>query len=268
MATHHALPLSGGGLNLKVVGSTTQPTSPKENTIWVNTSVSIGNYQFCSTEPSVRPDGSALSNGDIWIEVSSISDVSCNISKKSKLLLSPIECRQYISGAWVVKPAKSYIDGQWTDWVYYLYGNGSLTTGCIFSRPYVDYSLFDTYNNQITISIPVAGQAKNPIYIGHKVDLTNKSTVEMSVLNRTSTNYGWCGIIVTDTATIENDALDGYNDVSSKYVVRTLDKDSKHCFTQTLDVSSLTGEYYVWFGFMIFHSNATGSVIIDEVKVY
>ena len=41
----------GGGLNFKIVGGTTEPTSPKENTIWVNTGNKISNWIFSSSDP-------------------------------------------------------------------------------------------------------------------------------------------------------------------------------------------------------------------------
>lgn len=45
---------SGEGLNFKVVGGTTQPASPKENTIWVNTDTEITSWDFSVTEPLRR----------------------------------------------------------------------------------------------------------------------------------------------------------------------------------------------------------------------
>lgn len=49
--------VSGGGgaaLNFKVVGGTTQPSNPKENTIWVNTSQEITSLDFGVTAPCPR----------------------------------------------------------------------------------------------------------------------------------------------------------------------------------------------------------------------
>ena len=44
---------AGGGasLNFKVVGGTAAPASPKENTVWVNTSTAITGWAFCMEEP-------------------------------------------------------------------------------------------------------------------------------------------------------------------------------------------------------------------------
>ena len=58
----------GGGLNLKVVGGTTQPTNPRENTIWVNTTTAITGYvqrradieDTYSARHSLRPAQRAL----------------------------------------------------------------------------------------------------------------------------------------------------------------------------------------------------------------
>lgn len=47
----------GGGvnpLNFKVVGGTSAPSNPKENTIWVNCSLNITSWDFSATEPQRR----------------------------------------------------------------------------------------------------------------------------------------------------------------------------------------------------------------------
>ncbi len=41
----------GASLNYKIIASTTQPSSPKENTIWVNTATPINEYAFSSENP-------------------------------------------------------------------------------------------------------------------------------------------------------------------------------------------------------------------------
>ena len=48
---------SGGtSLNFKVVGNP-KPTSPKENTIWINTDVPITGYHFSATQPETMAEG-------------------------------------------------------------------------------------------------------------------------------------------------------------------------------------------------------------------
>ena len=44
---------SGAGLNFKVVGGTTQPSNPSENTIWVNTDKEIAGWIFSAKNPFI-----------------------------------------------------------------------------------------------------------------------------------------------------------------------------------------------------------------------
>lgn len=58
---------AGGGasLNFKVVGGTTEPVSPKENTIWVNTDQKITSWHFGAEEPNVY-NIETISSDDIY----------------------------------------------------------------------------------------------------------------------------------------------------------------------------------------------------------
>ncbi len=69
----------GGSLNLHVVGGTSQPTSPKENTVWVDTDTEIEGWAFSATKPYrksknknllVYPfvDTTKTSNGITWTD--------------------------------------------------------------------------------------------------------------------------------------------------------------------------------------------------------
>jgi hypothetical protein len=66
----------GGGLNYTVVGGTSAPSNPKENTIWVNTSTAITSHVFSATQPT----GSA---GMVWIQIGVESGVEFNALKKN-----------------------------------------------------------------------------------------------------------------------------------------------------------------------------------------
>ena len=101
----------GVELNFEVVGGTSQPISPKENTIWVNTSTTISSWVFSATQPS-NP-----SNGMVWISTGTSNTVEFNALKKNGIQVYPISAKQYVSGAWKDVTAKSYRSGQWVDWV-------------------------------------------------------------------------------------------------------------------------------------------------------
>ena len=108
-----------GGLNFKVVGGTSEPSSPKENIIWVNTSNTITDWVFSATQPSAK-------SGRVWISTGTSSNIEFNALKKNGIQVYPISAKQYVSGAWVYKTAKSYQGGKWVDWwngELYDYGN-------------------------------------------------------------------------------------------------------------------------------------------------
>lgn len=100
---------SGGGLNFKVVGGTSTPASPKENTIWVNSSVSITSWVFSATEPE------APAAGMVWFTTDKKSTAPFNALKKNDITLCPISTQQYVSGAWAEKTAKCYKSGEWVE---------------------------------------------------------------------------------------------------------------------------------------------------------
>lgn len=115
--------IGGGGgasLNFKIVGGTSAPASPKENTIWVNTSTAITSWAFSATEPETPVAGM------VWITTGKSSTAPFNALKKNNITVYPISAKHYVSGAWVDKTAKSYQNGAWVDWwngELYEYGN-------------------------------------------------------------------------------------------------------------------------------------------------
>lgn len=115
-----AMPLSSGGLNFKVVGGTTQPSSPKENTIWVNTSTAIGEWQMAAAQPKTRVDGTALQTGDVWIATTATANTTIQVVRKTGVWAKIAKCCQYINGAWVFKTCKVYQSGKWIDCRYIL----------------------------------------------------------------------------------------------------------------------------------------------------
>lgn len=102
---------AGGGLNFKIVGGTSTPASPKENTIWINTSTAITGYIFSATQPS------SPKSGLVWITVGASSQVAFNALKKEYLMVYPLSAKQYVSGAWVDRTAKSYQGNKWVTWL-------------------------------------------------------------------------------------------------------------------------------------------------------
>ena len=114
--------MKGGGadLNFEVVGGTTQPSNPKENTIWVNTSTAITSWAFSAEEPD------STVNGMVWIKTIQGGKVIFDaVSDENTLIVYPNSASQCVNGSWVKKDALIYQGGAWLElWDGY-YLNGS-----------------------------------------------------------------------------------------------------------------------------------------------
>lgn len=109
--------VSGGGgtaLNFRVVGGTTAPSNPKENTIWVNTSTPITDWVFSATQPTAA-------SGRVWISTGTSSSVEFNALKKNNVMVYPMSAKQMVSGTLKDVTAKSYQGGKWVEWFDYDY---------------------------------------------------------------------------------------------------------------------------------------------------
>lgn len=104
------IPVGGASLNYSIVGSTTQPSNPTENMIWVNTDVEIADHMFTATEPTSPIDGT------VWVSVGTTSKVEFSVVKNTLVMIYPLYAKQYISGAWVDKQAKTYKENAWVSW--------------------------------------------------------------------------------------------------------------------------------------------------------
>ena len=103
--------LTGGGssLNFKVVGNP-QPTSPKENTIWIASDNEITGWVFRDTQPS------GLASGNVWIETGQYDNGKFNAVRQNGIMVYPVRAWQYIDGQLVSVPAQIYKNGQWHEW--------------------------------------------------------------------------------------------------------------------------------------------------------
>jgi hypothetical protein len=100
----------GTSLNFKVVGGTTEPTNPKENMIWVNTSSKITGWYFSATQPE------KLEEGELWFKTGNSSEVSFNALKDNTIQVYPSSVKQWVSGELREVVAKTYKNGAWVDW--------------------------------------------------------------------------------------------------------------------------------------------------------
>lgn len=248
------IPVSvGGGLNLKVVGGTSAPSSPKENTVWVNTSTAISGYAFSATAPTSPVAGM------VWFSTGTDSPAAMNVAKKNTVMLYPTDCKQYIAGVWVKKEATTYQNGAWVDLATYLYNEGdlcsALTGGWKGVNNYSDagYSIGTLTKNASSIKLTAPSPSSViTAQTTKKISLAGFNTLKINLTAYSGgTGRGaWVGIFSSD----------GTNPVAS------LDITSKG--TKSLDISKFsTGSYYVGIE-CVAESNASGSCTLTFDKLW
>lgn len=181
----HGFGGGGTGLNFKVVGGTTQPLNPRENTIWINTDQKITGWIFSATEPAEPAEGV------VWFKVGDSSEVAFNALKKNSLHVYPMECKQYVSGALVSKDAKSYQGGAWVDWWNgELYVNGNEYTSFTGGMTAYAYKLSGTSaaasapvitKDTNAITIKTGTENSGTVYINKMFDLSQYSKMVMEI---------------------------------------------------------------------------------------
>ena len=236
----------GGGassaLNFKVVGNP-KPTDPTENTIWVETDFEITGYAFSVTQPTEPVEGM------VWITVGTSSPVAFNALKKNNITVYPLSAKQYVGGSWVNKTAQSYQNDEWVRWItdLYLYDNGTVTEAAGSVASDNGKNAFSL--NATTLHINSTGHnVWGHIYFTKKIDLTYFKTLYMvGKMAITGAGESWGSIqfgvfpslTATAAAKIEGAKAQG---------------------THSIDVSELSGEYYVSFYLKGFANYATADV--------
>ena len=120
----------GGGLNFEIAGGASEPTNPKENTIWVNTSEEITGWVLSPEAPASPAEGM------VWIRTGESGKTAFNVLKKENIMVNPIRCDQYINGVWTAKSTSIYQAGEWKPFQKRLYWLGSLATELVLTNNY------------------------------------------------------------------------------------------------------------------------------------
>lgn len=234
-------------LDFRVVGGTTQPSSPANKTIWVNTSTEISGWTFASSKP-VSP-----SAGEVWFQTGTSSPAAFNALKENVLTVYPAACEQYVSGSWVKKEAKSYLSGSWVPWYLYLYTAGDVHSDVTGGYEALALKISADYGgNTLTATAPTlttggssmsislsngsAGYNKSgSVLTKNKIDLSNYSSLTFKFTKSIGNTSNYATFYVSSS--------NSTNPVSAAAGEQVLG--SSAATSVTLDVSSLSGEYYV-----------------------
>lgn len=257
MAEIFGYPIMGGGgsdLNFKVIAvasGSALPSGAAENTIAVITTTAITSYVFASSAPTSPAEGM------VWFATGTASNVGFNAIKRNGLWVYPTGCQQYVSGTWVSKTAKTYQDGAWVDWwdgYYYKDGDQETTiTGGWnkFARSSnVNAVTFDANEIVFAVKYQESGYG-GTICTKNKIDVTNLSALiikKSCQLFPDAADITRAGFGLLSTAKYVSPAsAAGW--VAFAAISKTQTPGADRVYTDTrLDVSSLTGEYYISLG--------------------
>lgn len=240
----------GSFLNFKVVGGTSAPANPAENTIWIDTDQEITSWIFSATAPEDPMSGM------VWIRTTAISNISFNALKKNGILVYPIQAYQWDRKNWTSKVTKSYQGGEWVDWwLGELFVSGdefkSFTGGWTYSG---DGENTETY---LRIGSTSATSEKN-IYARtiNGVSLSNFNTVKVHFVS---------GILQHNSSVLNIEAVDDTGKVIATKTVLSGATNPVPSTTGILDISKLTGDYHIQIA--IYWSSDSGTPNIEYVDV-
>lgn len=236
---------SGGGspLNFKVVGGTTAPANPKENTVWVNTDTDITSWVFSATQPDAPVEGM------VWFATGRNSPVAFSATKKNPVMVYPLSAKQYVSSTWVDKTAKSYQGGKWVCWwngELYTPGNEweNITGGWV-ARAWKGQSGIigsekapTIQRNSDSMVITYAKSTHGVAEVAKDIDLTNVNSISATYKASGPSSCWLQFVIVPRNAQYWR---------TNKIAELTLDYANGYK-TVTLDVSAISGSYDVVFG--------------------
>lgn len=249
--------LSGGGgdnLNLSVIGGTTKPSVPSENMIWLNTSNTITNWCISNTAPDSPEEG------DVYITNMGLTSNVVNISDSNTVLLYVGNAWQYISGAWVKLEGEIYFNNSWHNLDMYVY-NGLIGSASgnfnpnIGGYPWFHQKTWEEYDDHFRWGNAGAAGAWY-CSTGQSINMTDISKVvfEFTSTSSSSGTYKF-GVFLEQSVSSAGNPAVGQSYTSAVSQKQTLE----------LDVSELTGNYYI--GMHYTKSSSSGGKFITVYSI-
>ena len=251
----------GGGLNLRIVDGNTQPVSPVENMIWINTETRIPNWYWQASEPSQKE------TGDLWIGASSVTTNVLNLLRHNALEVGIGTIRQWNGTEWEIVGGKVYYNGVWHNFQTFVYDGTIGDAENNFNHNVGGYP-WRTSTSNINVSITPGTDSfscsfaygtggRGVCYTNQKIDFTNVRKVKITYIASTSGAGGKTtrASVFTSVSSGNESGLMASATINSATSARTVE----------VDTSALSGEYY--FGFHG-ESNASGAYWSASLTIY
>lgn len=223
---------SGSELNFSFVSGTTQPSNPTENTIWFKTSTNVTSVKLLSQTTDSGSTGNIIITFEA-IDAFNTTDKTCMLldnqisGYNTQIIIQLLKCYQYLNNNWQLIDSYIYKNNAWiaySEVVLYLFYDG---------ETYINTTGGWTGSGSVGTTLSVINGGGGPTWISSKtlktinaIDMSSYSTIHILVSGYNS--KGKVGISTTD-------------DVST-YDTSVTVKSAKE---YTIDISNLTGNYYV-----------------------
>ena len=219
-----------------------------------NTSATYSNIRITEKERAFEP-------GSVWISTGTSSPVAFNALKENTINVYPISAKQYVGGEWVSKTALTYQGGEWKSWVTYYYKDGN-TYDDVTGGYTLDDATLEADN--IKIHITSDGQV-GYITTNNKVDVSGISTLSVKFNIKTVSSYGRTSTVylyASDSELTSPDQSVGSGATVTKAYEEGIDMED----TISLDVSSVTGEKYIFVGVKNGGKYLTTTMNVKEIR--
>lgn len=255
---------SGGGLNFTVkqyADISALPATAAENDIAVITAATMNGWAFDAVEPASPAEGM------VWIEVGAASEVAFNLLKKNAVYVYPVSVWQYSAGAWATVDAWIHQNSIWTQFselitAVYLYNAGDVCEAV--TGGYAAFSLKPTSNPASNGSPSISyGETSMTISsdttyatnggIARTVEKVDLSSFKKIVWEGTRTGGAEANISVWSSM--------GSHQQENRVATQTLTTAMQ---TAEIDISDLSGEHYIGFGFA---RNGSGQAIVETTSL-
>lgn len=252
-------------LNFDVYTVASKPTAPgANNDIAIITSFPMPNWIMSPDKPS----GTPRSDGDVWIQYS-VSGNTFNALKNNSMMIATISAWQYVDGVWADVEAVSYQNGEWVVWVYIIVKDGIIREIGFSTNAYnASYPPTVTYGDGY-IEYKVNGGYTASIVADRKIDLSNSKRIELTVdvlevNTSTSLPSNLRGVSVVVLNSIVNSSMAVLSNAVVRSAQTTITGNSQKL---SVDVTDITGEYYV--GFVIGgYDTSKGKIRLYDLEVY
>ena len=255
--------LPGGGstpLSFDVVSGSEQPSAPGSgNRIFVKTAVKIPDWRVSAEAPASPGEGT------VWFRLALSGDAEINALKEQSLTVALDSCQQYVSGAWVNVDAYLWTGSAWVQFGHEITvlfeGTGSdstsqmanWTTSGWTQGGYGACAAGTVSNTALTVaSAYSASGSLSDCVVGtaSPVDLTKVKMIRFTAS-------------VTGTAGGVGIAIAASKAVATRAKEQVVSSNAEA--TYTLDVSDLTGTYYlIFFGYRS-SVHSAGTLTVSKV---